>query len=121
MRTLLATASFCMFLAATAGDRCTDRHRIWTATATTKGVRPYKQVGQVDSIGRVDEWIRERISLLDGYFSFDPNGIKELPSDNQTRLEARKVIHNGHLYIIKDGKVYSADGKLHNAMRLYDK
>ena len=101
-----------------AGDRCTDRHRIWTATATTKGVRPYKQVGQVDSIGRVDEWIRERISLLDGYFSFDPNGIKELPSDNQTRLEARKVIRDGHLYIIKDGKVYSADGKLHNAVHL---
>ena len=101
-----------------AGDRCTDRHRIWTATATTKGVRPYKQVGQVDSIGRVDEWIRERISLLDGYFSFDPNGIKELPSDKQTRTNARKVIRAGHLYIIKDGKVYSADGKLHNAVHL---
>ena len=94
-----------------AGDRCTDRYRIWTATATTKGVKPYKQMGQIDSLERAEEWMKGRISLLDEYFAYDPNGIKELPSDKQTRTNARKVIHAGHIYIIKDGKTYSVEGK----------
>ena len=94
-----------------AGDKCTDRYRIWTATATTKGVKPYKQMGQVDSQERLEEWIKGRISLLDEYFSYDPDGIKEPASDKQTKTNARKVIRDKHLYIIKDGKTYSADGK----------
>ena len=94
-----------------AGDKCTGRYRIWTATATTKGVYPYKQMGQIDSQERVEEWIRGRISLLDEYFGYDPDGIKEPSSDNQTRANARKVIHDGHLYIIKDKGIYTPDGK----------
>ena len=68
-------------------------------------------MGQVDSQERLEEWISERIALLDAYFSYDPNGIKELASDKQTRTNARKVIRDKHLYIIKDGKTYSADGR----------
>lgn len=93
-----------------AGDKCTDRYRIWTATATTKGVTPYKQMGQVDSMERLEEWIRGRISLLDEYFSYDPNGMKE-PSSDKQNANARKVILAGHLCIIKDGKIYSVEGK----------
>jgi hypothetical protein len=94
-----------------AGDKCTVAFRIYTATTTTKGIRPYQRLGQIDSQERTEEWIKGRISLLDEYFAYDPNGIKELPSDKQTRTNARKVIHAGHVYIIKDGKTYSVEGK----------
>ena len=96
-----------------AGNRCKLSNRIWTATATTKGIRPYKQIGQIDSQERVESWIRERISLLDEYFNYDPDGIKEVESsshsDNQT--VSHKVIRDNHLYIIRNDETYSVDGK----------
>lgn len=94
-----------------AGDKCTERYRIYTATTTTKGVRPYEQIGSLDSLERVEGWIKGRIALLDKYFSYDPDGIKEPTSGKQTRMNARKVIRDKHLYIIKDGKTYSVEGK----------
>ena len=93
-----------------AGDKCRDSYRIWTATATTKGVRPYKQLGQIDSQERMEAWIRERISLLDNYFSYDPDNMEELTYDKQTTY-TRKIMIDKHLYILKDGKTYSIDGK----------
>ena len=36
-------------------------------------------------------------------------GIQETTSDNQTGV--RKVIRDGHLYILRDGETYSLDGK----------
>ena len=92
------------------GDRCKVAYRIWTATGTTKGVRPYKQSGQVDSQERIETWIKERILLLDEYFSFDPDRITDLTSDKQ-KVDTRKVILAGHLYIIKNNETYSIDGK----------
>lgn len=92
------------------GDRCKVAYRIWTATGTTKGVRPYKQIGQVDSQERIETWIKERILLLDEYFSFDPDRITDLTSDKQ-KVDTRKVILAGHLYIIKNNETYSIDGK----------
>ena len=92
------------------GDRCKVAYRIWTATGTTKGVRPYKQIGQVDSQEKVETWINKRISLLDEYFSFDPDRITDLTSDKQ-KVDTRKVIRDKHLYIIKDNETYSVDGK----------
>ena len=92
-----------------AGDICTDAFRIYTAATTTKGVRPYQQLGQIDSQERTEEWIRGRISLLDEYFSYDPDHLDATEADPQPT--ARKVIRDKHLYIIKDGKTYSASGK----------
>ena len=91
-------------------DKCRDASRIWTATGTTKGVRPYKQIGQVDSQERIETWIKERILLLDEYFSFDPDRITDLTSDKQ-KVDTRKVILAGHLYIVRDGETYSVDGR----------
>ncbi|MCR5849191.1 MAG: DUF4886 domain-containing protein [Bacteroidaceae bacterium] len=95
------------------GDKCKYIFRIWTATATTKGVRPYKQMGYTDSIERVEEWLAERMSLLDEYFDYDPDGIKDLESAKHsiTQPVARKVIRDRHLYIIRDNETYSVDGK----------
>ena len=49
-------------------------------------------------------------SLLDEYFSFDPDRITDLTSDKQ-KVDTRKVIRDKHLYIIKDNETYSVDGK----------
>lgn len=92
-----------------AGDKCKDIFRIWTATATTKGVRPYKQYGQRDSQERVEQWITRRIALLDEYFKFDPDAINGMKSEKNATIS--KILLDTHLYIIKDDKVYSVDGK----------
>lgn len=92
------------------GDKCKTMFRIWTATATTKGVQPYQQMGCIDSMERVKEWISGRISLLDEYFSYDPDNIQYTPSDKQT-AGARKVIQGKRLYIIRNDETYSVDGK----------
>ena len=68
-----------------ARDKCKQTFRIWTATATTKGVRPYKQMGQVDSQERLEKWISERIALLDAYFLYDPDGINVPTADNTAK------------------------------------
>ena len=96
-----------------AGDKCKTVFRIWTATATTKGIRPYKQMGEIDSQERVESWIQERISLLDEYFNYDPDGIKEVESSGQSdnKTVSRKIIRDKHLYIIRDNETYSVDGK----------
>ena len=91
-----------------AGDRCTLKYRIWTATATTKGIRPYQTIGQTDNLQRVGEWIRDRIALTDEYFKFDPDHIQDVTADSHS---ARKTLLGRHLYIIKAGKTYSVDGK----------
>lgn len=94
-----------------AGDKCKDGYRIWTATATTKGVRPYRQLGETDSMERTEGWIRERISLYDKFFGFNPDdtdGITKQMSDEKP--DTRKVIIGKNLYIIKNNEVYSAEG-----------
>lgn len=94
-----------------AGDKCTLIFRIWTATATTKGVRPYDIYGHVDSLEKTGGWINGRIELLDQYFSYDPDSIKKTPP-NWYATKARKVIRAGHLYIIKGDRIYTPDGKI---------
>jgi len=94
-----------------AGSKCTIANRIWTATVTTTGVQPYQQLGQIDSLERIEEWIRKRISLLDELFGYnpEPDDIKGLVSDEQTGI--RKVMQNNRLYIIRNNEVFSVDGK----------
>lgn len=66
------------------------------------------------------EWYDSREGWLASQISEMADAVKPLPKSGWQGTIC-KVIHDKHLYIIKDGKAYSADGKLHNAMRLYDK
>jgi len=97
-----------------AGDKCTYGDRIWTATGTTQGVKPYIQLAHTDNFERLENYINRKIELLDVYFGYDREsyevGIKNFEANKQTD-KAHKVIRAGHLYIIKDGKTYSPDGK----------
>lgn len=52
-------------------DRCALDGRVWRATATTYGVRPYVQMGYTDSMQRLEEWVNERIEWQDLLFGFD--------------------------------------------------
>ena len=94
-----------------AGDKCTQAWRIWTATATTKGVRPYKQVGQIDSLERVEEWIRGRLTLLDEYFSYDPDGMNVPAVDNTAETLGIFDLQGRRLSSKPARGIYIEDGK----------
>ncbi len=96
-----------------AGDKCTmPDHRVWTAENTTIGDIPYTKLAHTDSFERVENYIRRKIMLLDKYFGYsnDEDNIPSLQSDKQT-ISTHKIIRDKHLYIIRDGEVYSPDGK----------
>lgn len=52
------------------GDRCIDGYRVWIATATTTGVKPYKKLGYTDSLPRVYNWLVRRLELEDDYLNY---------------------------------------------------
>ena len=54
-----------------AGDRCRLDLRIWIATGTTKGVKPYSKMGYIGSLSQTENWIDERMALEDGYLGYD--------------------------------------------------
>lgn len=47
------------------GDLCKILQKVWKATGTTTGVRPYIFNGYIDSPERVENWIATRLSYLD--------------------------------------------------------
>lgn len=61
-----------------AGDLCRLDNRVWLATATTTGVRPYQQMGYTDSLDRLDQWIGRRIELEDDFFGYVPSDLREV-------------------------------------------
>ena len=52
------------------GDRCKEQYRLWEAKETTTGVYPYEQVGLLDSIGRIEPWVREHLLYLDQWMHY---------------------------------------------------
>ena len=53
------------------GDRCRSDGRIWIATGTTTGVKPYSKMGYTiqDGPDRIQTWITERLALEDDYMN----------------------------------------------------
>lgn len=50
----------------TPGDVCKLEGRLWVATQSVAGQRPYLRNSQLDSLGRLERWVTERIAYLDG-------------------------------------------------------
>ena len=48
------------------GNICKLEGRLWEATQSTRGTRPYIRNSQVDSLQRLERWVTERIIYLDG-------------------------------------------------------
>ncbi len=56
-----------------AGDVCWLEGRLWRATDTVKGVKPFIVNSNRDSVERISWWLEGRIAFLDAYFAYDPN------------------------------------------------
>lgn len=98
------------------GDVCRLDMCEWVATADNKGVKPYEQLGYVDSMERIERWIDERFELIDAYLGYvEDVGIFmatkcENPSydaESLYDLQGRKITtpQKGGLYI-KNGKKF---------------
>lgn len=59
------------------GDMCRVMARVWRATGTTKGVKPYIFNGYIDSPERVEDWITTRLSHLDKKLNAPESNISE--------------------------------------------
>lgn len=82
-----------------AGDLCRLGDRIWLATATTTGVKPYQQMGYTDSLERFDQWISRRIELEDDFFGYQPSDLRAVEDPASDLLSAHAEA------------VYGIDGK----------
>lgn len=87
-----------------AGDLCRLDNRVWLATATTTGVRPYVQMGYTDSLERLDAWIARRIELEDDYFEFDSSELETIVDPSECTTSANVSL------------VYGLDGSLQHRM-----
>lgn len=55
-----------------AGDKCRLDYRVWVATGTTTGVKPYSGLlGYHDSLERIENWIDTRTALEDDYLGYN--------------------------------------------------
>ena len=58
-----------------AGDKCTLDNRVWMATGTTTGVKPYSgELGHHDSLERIDNWIDLRMKTGDETYNYVGTG-----------------------------------------------
>lgn len=60
-----------------ASDVCKLEGRLWQATQTVSGVRPYIRNSQPDSLQRLENWVRDRLAYLDRQYALQdiPNII----------------------------------------------
>ena len=63
-----------------AGDICKLEGRLWQATQRISGVRPYIRNSQLDSLQRLENWVKDRLAFLDKKYDFQdiPNTIKPM-------------------------------------------
>ena len=66
------------------GDTCKLSYRIWIATGTTTGVKPYSKLGysSPDNASLVQTWISDRLALEDSYL-----GYTSVPEDIPTPID----------------------------------
>lgn len=65
------------------GECCALDSRVWRATASSQGVRPYIQLGYTDSLERLTDWVCERISYEDGLFGYWPVSRPSVKADGE--------------------------------------
>ena len=57
------------------GDKCTLEYRVWVATGTTTGVKPFSgELGHHDSLERIENWIDLRMKTGDETYNYDGTG-----------------------------------------------
>ena len=85
------------------GDTCKLSYRIWIATGTTTGVKPYSKLGYStpDNASRVQTWISDRLALEDSYL-----GYTRVPEDTPTPIDGI-VLSESNMEI---ESIYNASG-----------
>lgn len=70
-----------------AGDIVKLEGRLWRATKTVHGVRPYKVNANIDSLERLHGWVSDRIDYLDDYYAYVPttDALEEVISREPNR------------------------------------
>ena len=61
-----------------AGDVCWLEGRLWRATTTTTGLKPFITNANKDSVERIHNWVKGRIEFLDAYFAYTPDAIEDI-------------------------------------------
>lgn len=71
------------------GDVCKLEGRLWQATQSVSGVRPYIRNSQLDSLPRLRDWVIVRLGYLDGHYALDdmPNSITYPESPDNEEIE----------------------------------
>jgi hypothetical protein len=94
------------------GDVCWLEGRLWRATASVTGVKPFIINANRDSLERLHDWVKGRIEFLDAYFAYDDtieNAVIAETHPSERRLEAIytlggirvKAPEMGHTYIFR--------------------
>lgn len=60
------------------GDVCWLEGRLWRATTTITGVKPFITNANKDSEERIHNWVKGRIEFLDTYFAYTPDAIEDI-------------------------------------------
>lgn len=71
--------AFSMSATYNSGDVCRLDGRLWEATATVRGVKPYIRNSDVDSLQRITQWVSDRLRVLDDYYGYDESSGIETP------------------------------------------
>lgn len=91
--------------------------RLWRATKTVHGVRPYKVNANIDTIERLRAWVAGRINFLDDFYDYDPkaNDITspafiETPRQligiyTTSGIQVDVPTHGLYIYLYSDGTI----------------
>ena len=78
------TGNFLLTTTYLPGDLAKEEGRLWEATDTVKGIKPFIRNATPDSIARLSAWIPERIVYLDGVFGYQQETAMEEPARQET-------------------------------------
>lgn len=69
------------------GDIVKLEGRLWKATQTVQGVRPYIVNANIDTLERLHGWVRDRIDYMDNFYAYTPivDAIENVTSNEPAR------------------------------------
>lgn len=69
------------------GDIVKLEGRLWKATQTVQGVRPYIVNANIDTLERLHGWVRDRIDYTDNFYAYTPivDAIEDVTSNEPVR------------------------------------
>ena len=104
-----------------AGQYCRYLLRLMKATATTKGVKPLKQVGCKDSLSRILEWTTGRIKSVDTWMKYSFTSIPTSYTLTITSAEWTTLCVPFRFAVPDDIEVYTVKGQRSNGQLIVER